>query len=170
MHKNGHQRRRPIVYVQNLQLRCQSPSQLDDRFAEKNESRSIIFVRLAALAINSCAIKKFVAADKEQLHAARAAAFQVPCNVSRIANLHFDSYAAVLLLKRAILSNLAIKRQRQADLMPTVTERARQRVYDIDQRACTLQRGPLRAAHQNSHSTFAIRGFLRSVCPTGIAV
>src|SRR6266705_2974038 len=70
MHKNGHQRRRPIVHVQNLQLRCQSPGQLERRFTEKNKSRGIIFVRLAALAINSCAIEKFIAADEEQLHAA----------------------------------------------------------------------------------------------------
>src|SRR5207248_7923455 len=95
MHKNGHQRRRPIVHVQNLQLRCQSPSQLERRFAEKNKSRGIIFVLLAALAINSCAIKKFIAANEEQLHPACAAAFQIPRNVSRVADLHFNSYAGV---------------------------------------------------------------------------
>src|SRR5262245_28532114 len=70
MHENGHQRRRPIVHVQNIQLRCQSPGQLDDCFAEKNESSGIIFVRLAALAVNSTTIKKFIAADEEQLDAA----------------------------------------------------------------------------------------------------
>src|SRR5262245_26137672 len=52
MHENGHQRRRPIVHLQNLQLRCQSPGQFDDCFGEKNESRGIIFVWLAALAVN----------------------------------------------------------------------------------------------------------------------
>ena len=156
MHKNGHQRRRPIVHVQNLQLRCQSPGQLERRFAEKNKSRGIIFVRLAALAVNSSAIKKFIAADEEQLHAACAAAFQIPRNVSRIAELHLDSYTGVLLLKCAILANLAIERERHADLMPTITQRARQRVHDIYQRARPLHRGPLRAAHQNSHSAFAI--------------
>src|SRR5262249_4878531 len=147
MHKNGHQRRRPIVHVQNLQLRCQSPGQFDDCFAEKNESRSIIFVRLAALAVNSSAIKKFIAADEEQLHVAGAAAFQVPRNVSRIADSHLNSYTGVLLLKRAILSNLTIERQRHADLMPTSTQRARQRVHDIYQRARPLHRGSLGAAH-----------------------
>src|SRR4030095_2044640 len=105
MHKNGHQRRRPIVQVQNLQLRCQSPGQLEDCFAEKNESRGIIFVRLAALAVNSSAIKKFIAADEEQLHTACASAFQVPRNASRVADLHINSYAGVLFLKRAVLSN-----------------------------------------------------------------
>src|SRR2546430_14338179 len=91
MHKNGHQRRRPIVHVQNLQLRCQSPGQLERRFAEKNKSRSTIFVRLAALAINSCAIKKFIAADKEQLHSACVAAFQIARDVGLIAELHLNS-------------------------------------------------------------------------------
>src|SRR6267154_5806593 len=156
MYKNGHQRRRPIVHVQNLQLRCQSPGQLERRFAEKNESRGIIFVRLATLAINPSAIKKFIAADEEQLHAACAAAFQIPRNVGRIAELHLNSYAGVLLLKRAIIANLAIERQRHADLMPTITQRARQRVHDVYQRARPLHRGPLRAAHQNSHSAFPI--------------
>src|SRR4029077_19693470 len=52
IHKNGHQRGRPIVHVQNLQLRCQSPGQLERRFAEKNKSRGIIFVRLATLPVN----------------------------------------------------------------------------------------------------------------------
>src|SRR4029079_11623773 len=77
MHKNGHQRRRPIVHVQNLHLGCQSPGQLERRFTETNKSRGIILVRLPALAINSCAIKKFIATDEEQLHAARTAAFQI---------------------------------------------------------------------------------------------
>ena len=156
MHKNRHQRRRPIMHVQNFHLRCQSPSQLDDCFAEKNESRSIIFVRLAALAVNSSAIKKFIAADEEQLHAACASAFQIPCNVSRIADLHFDSYTGVLFLKRATLSDLAIERQRDANLMSTSAQRARQRVHDVYQRARPLHWGPFRAAHQNSHSAFAI--------------
>src|SRR4029077_3270005 len=156
MHENRHQRRRPIVQVQNLQLRCQSPGQLKCRFAEKNESRGIIFVRLAALAVNSCAIKKFITADEKQLHAAGAAAFEVPRNVGRIADLHVDSYTGVLFLKRAIIANLAIERQRDTHLMSTGTQRARQRVHDIYQRASPLHRGPLRAAHQNSHSAFAI--------------
>jgi hypothetical protein len=98
------------VDVYNLQLRCQSPRQLDDRFGEKNKSRGIVFVRLAALAVNSSAIKKFVAADEEQLHAACAATFQIPRNVSRIADLHVDSYTGVLLFECSILSNLAIER------------------------------------------------------------
>src|SRR5437667_4632547 len=156
MRKNGHQRRRPIVHVQNLQLRCQSPGQLERRFAEKNKSRGIIFVRLAAPAINSSAIKKLIAADEEQLHAACAMAFQIPRNVGRIAELHLNSYAGVLFLKYAILANLAIERQRHTDLMPTITQRPRQRVHDIYQRTRPLHRGPLRAAHQNSHSAFAI--------------
>src|SRR4029077_9764454 len=156
MHKNRHHRRRPIVHVQNLQLRCQSPGQLDDCFAEKNESRGIIFVRVATLAVNSSAIKKFIAADEEQLHAARAAAFQVPRNVSRIADLNLDSDTGVLLLKRAILLNLAIERQRHAYVMATSTQPPRQGVRDVYQRARPLQRRPLGAAHQNSHSVFAV--------------
>src|SRR5918996_1096449 len=131
MHKNGHQRRRPIVHMQNLQLRRQSSGQLDDCFAEKNESRSIVFVRLAPFAINSRSIKKLIAADEEQLPAACATAFQVSRNMDRIADLHVDSYTGVLFLKRAILSDLAIERQRDADLMSTSTQRARQRVHDI---------------------------------------
>src|SRR6476659_5923581 len=91
MHENRHQRRCPIVYVQNLHLRCQSPGQLERRFAEKNESRGIIFVRRAALAVNSSAIKKLIAADEEQLHAAGASAFEVPRNVGLIADLDLDS-------------------------------------------------------------------------------
>src|SRR6476660_9290723 len=168
MHENRHQRRRPIVQVQNLQLRCQSPGQLERRFAEKNESRGIIFVRLATLAINPSAIKKFITADEEQLHAACAAAFEVPRNVGRIADLHVDSYTGVLFLKHAIVANLAIERQHYTDLMSTGTQRARQRVHDVYQRASPLHRGPLRAAHQNSHSAFAVGRFLKSACPTNI--
>src|SRR5262249_9593689 len=59
--------------------------------------------------------------------------------------------------KCAILSNLTIERQRYADLMPTSTQRARQRVHDIYQRARPLHRGSLRAAHQNSHSAFDVK-------------
>ena len=35
MHENRHQRRRPIVHVQNLQLRCQSPGQLERLLCRK---------------------------------------------------------------------------------------------------------------------------------------
>src|SRR5215217_4789487 len=63
MYENGHQCWRPIVRMQNLQLRCQSPGQLYDCFAEKNESRSVILVRFAALAVNSSAVKKLIATD-----------------------------------------------------------------------------------------------------------
>jgi hypothetical protein len=76
--------------------------------------------------------------------------------VSRIADLHLDSDTGVLLLKRAILSNLAIERQRDAYLVPASTQRARQRIHDVYQRACPLQRRPLGAAHQNSHSVLAV--------------
>ena len=109
MHKNGHQRRRPIVRVQNFHLRCQSPRQLDDCFAEKNESRGIILVRLTVLAINFRPIKKFIAADEEQLHAPCASAFKVARDVRRSPDLHVDSYTGVLFLKRAIFSNLGIE-------------------------------------------------------------
>src|SRR4029453_13647145 len=156
MHKNGHQRRRPIVQMQNLQLRCQSPGQLDDCFGEKNESRGFLLVRLPPLAVNSCAIKKFIATDEEQLHAVYAAAFQVPRNMSRVADLDVDGYTGVLFLKRAILSNLTVERKRDADLVPAITQRGWQRVHDIYERARPLHRGPLCAAHQNSHSAFAI--------------
>src|SRR5262245_53636101 len=168
MHENRHQCRRPIVQMQNLQLWCQSPRQLDDCFTEKNESRGIIFIRLPALPVNSSTIKKFIAADEEQLHAAWAAAFEVPGNVSRIAELHVDSYAGVLFLKRAVLANLAIERQCHADLMPTITQRARQCVNDIYERAGSLHRRPLRAAHQNSHSPSLFDVFPNSTCATNI--
>src|SRR6187397_185499 len=124
MHEHRHQSRRPIVHVQNLQLGRQSPGELDDCFAEKNESRGVIFVLRTALAVNSSAIKKFIAADEEQLHPAGASAFQISRDVSRLTDLHFDSYTSVLLLKCTILSNLAIERERHADLMPTIAQRA----------------------------------------------
>src|SRR6476469_2213698 len=120
MHENRHQRRRPIVHVQNLQLLCTSPGQLEGCFAEKNESRGVIFERLPTLAVNSSAIKKLIASDEEQLHAAGASAFQVPRNVSRIADLHLDSYTGVLLFECTILSNLAIERECHADLIPPI--------------------------------------------------
>ena len=103
MHKHRHQRRRPIVHVQNLQLRRQPPRQFERRFAEENKSRGIVFVRLAVLAVNSRAIEKLIAANQKQLHAAGAPALEVPGDVSLVADLHIDSDAGVFLLKRAIL-------------------------------------------------------------------
>src|SRR5437762_9277007 len=77
MHEHRHQRRGPVVHVQNLQLRCQSPGQLHRRFAEKNKSRGVIFVWLTALAVNSGAIKKLVTANQKQLDATSALALEV---------------------------------------------------------------------------------------------
>src|ERR1051325_1219580 len=138
--------------VQNRQLGGYPPDRLDDRFAEKNESRGVIIVRLATLTINSCAIKKFVTADEEQLHAPWAAAFQVPRNVNRIADLYLDSDTGVLFSERAVLLNFPVERQSDADLMATVSQRARQRIHDIYQRAWPSHRRSFGAAHQNSHT------------------
>src|SRR6266481_7572741 len=65
IHKNRHQCRGPIVQVQNFQLRRQPPSQFQRRFAEENESRSIIFVRPTALAVNCRAIKKLIKTNQK---------------------------------------------------------------------------------------------------------
>ena len=64
-HIHWHQRRRPIVQVQNLRRRRETSRQFDRSFAEKNETRGVIFVRLAVFAINSGAIEKLVAAHKK---------------------------------------------------------------------------------------------------------
>src|SRR4029079_3329727 len=150
MHEHRHQSWRPIVHVQNLQLGCQSPGELDDCFTKKNESRGVILVLRAALAVNPNAIKKFIATDEEQLHPAGASAFQISRDMSRLADLHFDSYTGVLLLKCTILSNLAIEWERHAHLMATIAQRARQRIDDVYQRARPLHRRPPCAATQTS--------------------
>src|SRR4029453_1080177 len=62
--------------------------------------------------------------------------------------------------KHAILSTLTIERQGHAYLMPTSTQRTRQRIHHVYQRARSLQWRTLRAAHQNSHSAFAGGCFL----------
>src|SRR6266478_6816213 len=65
IHKNRHQCRGPIVQVQNFRLRRQPPSQFQRCFAEENESRRIIFVRLTTLAVNSGAIKKLITTNQK---------------------------------------------------------------------------------------------------------
>jgi len=64
-HIHWHQRGRPIVQVQNLRRRRETARQFDRGFAEKNETRGIILVRLAVFAINSVAIEKLVASHKK---------------------------------------------------------------------------------------------------------
>src|ERR1044072_2654858 len=108
--KDRHQRRGPIVRVQDLQLRRQAPSQFQRRLTEENESRGVIFVRPAPLAVNSRAIEKFAASNKKQLHAACAPRLDVAGDVNFVADLHIDGYAGVLFLKRAILLNLTVER------------------------------------------------------------
>ena len=65
INKYRHQRRGPIVNMQNLQLRRQSPSQFNCRFAEENKTRGIVFVLLTVFAVNSVAIKKFIATNQK---------------------------------------------------------------------------------------------------------
>src|SRR6266403_259266 len=65
IHKYRHQCRGPIVQVQNFHLRRQPPSQFQRCFAEENESRGIIFVRLTTLAVNSRAIKKLITTNQK---------------------------------------------------------------------------------------------------------
>src|SRR5947208_12755744 len=126
MHEYRYQCRGPIVHMQNLHLRCQSPRQLQRRLAEKDKSRRVIFVRLPALAVNPRAIKKFVAADQKELDAAGALAFKVTRSVKPVADLHVESDAGILFLKCAILFYLAIERHSHADLVAASTQRARQ--------------------------------------------
>ena len=76
-----------------------------------------------------------------------------------IADLHIDSYAGVLFLKRAIFFDLAVEGQRYADFISTRTQRGWQRVHHVNQRASALQRRSLRADHENSHSTFDVGCF-----------
>src|SRR5437016_5345023 len=64
-HINWHERGRPIVDVQNLRCRSQATCQFHRSFAEKNETRGVIFVGGAMFAINSVAIEEFVAADEK---------------------------------------------------------------------------------------------------------
>src|SRR5437762_3905009 len=98
------------MHVQHLQLRRQPSSQLQRGLAEKHKPLGIIFVRFAALSIDSSTIKQFVTSDEEQLHAARTAAFEIARNVDLITDLHVDPDAAVPLFERAILFNLAVER------------------------------------------------------------
>src|SRR5207249_1812574 len=138
IHKYRHQRRGPIVQVQNFHLRRQPPSQFQRCFAKENESRGIIFVRLTTLAVNSRAIKKLITTNQKQLHAAGAPPLEVPGNVSLIAHLHIDSYAGVRLLECTIFLNFAVERQSDAYFMSTHAQRAWQRIHHIHERARSL--------------------------------
>src|SRR5215831_4099499 len=157
MDEHRHQRRGPIVHVQNLHLRRQSPGQLQRRFAEENKSRSVILVRFPALAVNSRAIKKLFTANQKQLDATGALAFKVTRSVNFISELHINSYATIFLLKRASLFYLAVEWHSHADLVPQRTKRAGQGVHHIHQRARSLQRRALRTNHQDSHSMFDVK-------------
>src|SRR6266542_4976427 len=131
-HKHRHQRCRPIMHVQNLQWRRQSPCEFQRRFAEKNEPRCVIFVGLAALAVNSLPIEKLVATNEKQLNAAGAASFQVFGDVSFVAHLHIYGHSCLLFLERAIPSNFAVIGECYADLMPARTERTWQRIHHVN--------------------------------------
>src|SRR5205085_7815656 len=65
--QRGHQSRGPIMHVQNLRRRRHPPRQLERRFGKENETRGVVFVRHAVLAVNSGPIEKFVAANEESL-------------------------------------------------------------------------------------------------------
>jgi len=54
-------------------------------FTKENKPRGIVFVRFAALAVDSRAIKEFVAADEKQLCPVFAAGFEIPRDVSGVA-------------------------------------------------------------------------------------
>src|SRR5438309_924902 len=82
-----------------------------------------------------------------------------------VSHLTIDSYAAVLLLKRAGLFNLTIERPNRAYLMAPRAQRARQRVHDINERARSLQRRSLSTDHQDSYSMLSVRHFLQLLFP-----
>src|SRR6266403_580546 len=87
---------------------------------------------------------------------AGAAALEVPSDVNFVPHLHIHSYAGVFFLKRAILFDLAVEGHNHAYLVPASTQRVRQRIHHIDQRACALQRRSLGADHENFHSMFNV--------------
>ena len=153
-HENGDQSRRPIVHMQDLHARGQPSRQFQRCFAKQNEARGVIFVGFTVLAVESGAIEEFVASDQEQLHSAWAAPFQILGDVALFANANIDGHPTVLLLKRGVLADLAIERQRHAHVMPPRAQLARKCVHHVDQRAGVPQRRSLRADHQDSHPNF----------------
>src|SRR5262245_28087280 len=66
-HEHRDERRRPIVARETLRTGRHATRVFDRGFAEKDKTRGIIRVRLAALLINPGAIEKLIAADKENL-------------------------------------------------------------------------------------------------------
>src|SRR6266536_501280 len=131
-HKHRHERGCPIVDVQNLQYRCQSPGEFQRCLAKKDKPCRVIFVRLALLAINSRPIEKIVAADEKQLHPACASRLEVIGNISFVPNPHIDRDAGSFCLQFRFLSNLTVVRQRHADLVPAFAELSRQRIHHVN--------------------------------------
>src|SRR5581483_6470049 len=159
MHEHRHQRRSPIVRVQDLQLRCQSARQFQRRLAKKDKSRGVIFISFAPFAVNSVAIEKFIATNQIQLDAAGASALEILRRVSAIANRHVDSDPCVLSPECAVISNFAVERKHYTNLMPSGTQCSRQPIHDIDNRSRSLEWRPFGANHQNSHRTFDVKNF-----------
>src|SRR5215470_186912 len=117
MHQNRDERCRPIVHVQDLDSRSESPCEFNGRFAKENESRGIVFVRFAVFAVNSVPIEERVTSDEENLNAAVGVPFNKFSYVGVLANSHVDGNGGVLLSKRSILPNLSIMRDNQTDLV-----------------------------------------------------
>src|SRR5262249_41130166 len=111
----------------------------------------VIIVGFAPFAVNSVAIKKFIAANQEQLHATGTSALEILSRVNSVTHLHIDSDPCVLFLECAVLSNLPVERKSHTDLMAPSTQRGRQRIHHIDQGRSSLQWRPFGANHKNSH-------------------
>src|SRR5215510_985161 len=90
------------------------------------------------------------------MHATGTSPFEIPGRVNFIANLHIDSDPRLFFRERAILPNLPVKRQGDANLMSSGTQCSRQPIHDIDNRSRPLERRPFGANHENSHSAINV--------------
>src|SRR6266571_6671873 len=110
--EHRHERRRPIVHVQNLRHRSQSTRELNGGFAKENETRRVVVVSPAVLTINARPIKEIVTANQEQLHAVSRVRLEVLRDVNLLSEPYIDSHLRIFFLEGGVLANLAIKRQR----------------------------------------------------------
>src|SRR4051812_20003761 len=103
-----YQSRGPVVSMQDLRRRCQSPREFEGGLAKEDKTLRIVLVGYAVFAVDPGTIKEFIAAHIKQLHASRGATGQELSDISLSPDSDVDGNASVLAQDLIVLTNLLI--------------------------------------------------------------
>ena len=149
---HGHQRRLPVVHVEDLRRGQNAARQLRHGTREKDEALRVVVVIAAVLAIDPGPVEVLIVANQKDLHAVGIRSLHYLRLHLPAAHADGNLHARALAPNALFLRQPAIARQHHTHLMPALRQRRRQRLDHIRQPTRAGQRVHLTSGEKNRHA------------------